>query len=119
MSDSALRSCGVREEVERPELRTDPETDINGDGQPSGNSAKQKKLILHIDLNNTILVSDAVTRQGTVTALEYFLSTVTWGHMSKGTLYVFVCLFVSWVLHFHGCLLKNVQQKTVWPQVCD
>ncbi|XP_063064014.1 uncharacterized protein si:dkey-32e6.3 isoform X2 [Engraulis encrasicolus] len=84
MSDSALRSCGVREEVERPELRTDPETDINGDGQPSGNSAKQKKLILHIDLNNTILVSDAVTRQGTVTALEYFLSTVTWGHMSKG-----------------------------------
>lgn len=44
----------------------------------------QKKLVLHIDLNNTILVSDAVTKQGTVAALEYFLSTVTWGRMAKG-----------------------------------
>ncbi|XP_051962296.1 uncharacterized protein si:dkey-32e6.3 [Xyrauchen texanus] len=43
-----------------------------------------KKIILHFDLNNTILVSDAVTRQGTVAALEYFLSTVTWGRMTKG-----------------------------------
>ncbi|XP_015203495.2 uncharacterized protein [Lepisosteus oculatus] len=43
----------------------------------------QRKLILHLDLNNTILVSDAVTKQGTVAALDYFLSTVTWGKMSK------------------------------------
>ncbi|XP_051518692.1 uncharacterized protein LOC127420438 [Myxocyprinus asiaticus] len=43
-----------------------------------------KKLILHFDLNNTVLVSDAVTRQGTTAALEYFLSTVTWGRMTKG-----------------------------------
>ncbi|XP_060750432.1 uncharacterized protein LOC132862434 isoform X1 [Tachysurus vachellii] len=46
--------------------------------------ARKKKIVLHIDLNNTILVSDAVTKQGTVAALEYFLSTVTWGRMSKG-----------------------------------
>lgn len=45
---------------------------------------RKKKIVLHIDLNNTILVSDAVTKQGTVAALEYFLSTVTWGRMSKG-----------------------------------
>lgn len=45
---------------------------------------RKKKIVLHIDLNNTILVSDAVTKQGTVAALEYFLSTVTWGRMTKG-----------------------------------
>lgn len=44
---------------------------------------KQKKLVLHVDLNNTILVSDAVTAQGTVAALDYFLTTVTWGKLSK------------------------------------
>lgn len=44
---------------------------------------KKKKLVLHVDLNNTILVSDAVTAQGTVAALDYFLTTVTWGKMNK------------------------------------
>ncbi|XP_041654495.1 uncharacterized protein si:dkey-32e6.3 [Cheilinus undulatus] len=47
------------------------------------NHKRRKKLVLHVDLNNTILVSDAVTGQGTVAALDYFLSTVTWGKMSK------------------------------------
>ncbi|XP_074537004.1 uncharacterized protein LOC141798935 [Halichoeres trimaculatus] len=47
------------------------------------NHERRKKLVLHIDLNNTILVSDAVTGQGTVAALDYFLSTVTWGKMNK------------------------------------
>lgn len=45
---------------------------------------QKKKLVLHFDLNNTILVSDAVTKQGTIASLEYFLSTVTWGRMTKG-----------------------------------
>lgn len=49
----------------------------------SSNRERRKKLILHIDLNNTILISDAVTAQGTVAALEYFLTTVTWGRMSR------------------------------------
>ncbi len=43
-----------------------------------------RRIVLHFDLNNTVLVSDAVTRQGTEAALEYFLSTVTWGRMTKG-----------------------------------
>ena len=43
----------------------------------------RRKLILHIDLNNTILVSDAVTGQGTLAALDGFLSTVTWGKMNQ------------------------------------
>ncbi|KAG9269607.1 hypothetical protein AMEX_G16656 [Astyanax mexicanus] len=47
-------------------------------------SVKKKKIVIHFDLNNTILVSDAVTKQGTVAALEYYLSTVTWGRMAKG-----------------------------------
>lgn len=42
-----------------------------------------KKLVLHIDLNNTILVSDAVTGQGTVAALDTFLTSVTWGKLNK------------------------------------
>lgn len=46
-------------------------------------TSRSRKLILHIDLNNTILISDAVTSQGTVAALDYFLTTVTWGRMSK------------------------------------
>ncbi|XP_056155910.1 uncharacterized protein si:dkey-32e6.3 [Lampris incognitus] len=50
---------------------------------PRGLHASRKKLVLHVDLNNTILVSDAVTGQGTVAALEYFLTTVTWGRMSE------------------------------------
>ncbi|KAL2104130.1 hypothetical protein ACEWY4_000998 [Coilia grayii] len=90
MSDTVFRNCGVSEEndEDRPELQAvpvfrDPTADTSGSGQPARNSVKQKKLILHIDLNNTILVSDAVTKQGTVAALDYFLSTVTWGHMSK------------------------------------
>lgn len=49
----------------------------------SSNHHRGKKLVLHVDLNNTILVSDAVTAQGTVAALENFLSTVTWGRMSR------------------------------------
>lgn len=48
----------------------------------SSNRERKKKLILHIDLNNTILISDAMTTQGTVAALEYFLTTITWGRMS-------------------------------------
>lgn len=49
----------------------------------STNHNRRKKLVLHVDLNNTILISDAVTGQGTVAALDYFLTTVTWGRMSK------------------------------------
>lgn len=54
--------------------------------------APQKKLVLHIDLNNTVLVSDAATRQGTVAALDGFLATVTWGKMNKqGSGFVTLC----------------------------
>ncbi|XP_053173857.1 uncharacterized protein si:dkey-32e6.3 [Scomber japonicus] len=52
-------------------------------GLGSLNNDQRRKLVLHIDLNNTILVSDAVTGQGTVAALDYFLTTVTWGKMSQ------------------------------------
>lgn len=52
----------------------------------SSNQERRKKLVLHIDLNNTILISDALTSHGTVAALESFLTTVTWGRMSRGPL---------------------------------
>ncbi|KAM4722760.1 uncharacterized protein WCC33_008915 [Rhinophrynus dorsalis] len=43
---------------------------------------RQRKLVLHLDLNNTILVSDAATGQGPGAALNSYLSTVTWGRLS-------------------------------------
>ncbi|XP_056305319.1 uncharacterized protein si:dkey-32e6.3 [Danio aesculapii] len=63
-------------------------SDVTGQHKESSDSVPRRRasrrVVLHFDLNNTILVSDAVTRQGTVSALEYFLSTVTWGRMTKG-----------------------------------
>ncbi|XP_063797155.1 uncharacterized protein LOC134958461 [Pseudophryne corroboree] len=41
-----------------------------------------RKLILHLDLNNTILVSDAATGQGLKAALNSYLCTVAWGQIS-------------------------------------
>lgn len=65
-------------------------------------SLKRKKIVLHIDLNNTILVSDAVTKQGTAAALEYFLSTVTWGRMAKGEMDISCCWNLSSLLDTAG-----------------
>ncbi|KAM7410827.1 hypothetical protein PAMA_020996 [Pampus argenteus] len=64
---------------------TNSTEDPAGSTVPRGlsNHDRRRKLVLHVDLNNTILVSDAVTGQGTVAALDYFLTTVTWGRMSK------------------------------------
>ncbi|KAJ8393459.1 hypothetical protein AAFF_G00059320 [Aldrovandia affinis] len=56
-----------------------------------GLSPHQRKLILHVDLNGTILVSDAVTKQGTIAALDYFLSTVTWGRVTKQGKWEWMC----------------------------
>ncbi|KAG9332472.1 hypothetical protein JZ751_014570 [Albula glossodonta] len=68
------------------ESESDSFTHQNGDlalPVTTGLSVPQRKLILHVDLNSTILVSDAVTKQGTIAALDYFLSTVTWGRLTK------------------------------------
>ncbi|XP_038146339.1 uncharacterized protein si:dkey-32e6.3 [Cyprinodon tularosa] len=72
---------GTRE-PERPPAARDPAASVPP-GLGSEKQAPRKKLILHMDLNNTILVSDSVTGQGTVAALDYFLTTVTWGRMSE------------------------------------
>ncbi|XP_058497792.1 uncharacterized protein si:dkey-32e6.3 [Solea solea] len=50
---------------------------------PQQDPRNKKKLVLHVDLNSTVLVSDAVTGQGTVATLDNFLTTVTWGKMNK------------------------------------
>ncbi|XP_041047683.1 uncharacterized protein si:dkey-32e6.3 [Carcharodon carcharias] len=44
---------------------------------------RRSKLILHLDLNNTVLLSDTVTRQGPRKALSSFLTTVTWGRINQ------------------------------------
>lgn len=90
----AYLSENVGREAEEPDginSRNAPEP-LRGTGYPaltvprgicSTNHDRRKKLVLHIDLNNTILISDAVTGQGTVATLDYFLSTVTWGRMNR------------------------------------
>lgn len=87
-----MADCGA--DSGRPAGRGD-DTDNGGAADPRGDSTvprglwspneaqKKRKLVLHVDLNNTILVSDAVTCQGTAEALDYFLTTVTWGKMNK------------------------------------
>ncbi|XP_054694770.1 uncharacterized protein LOC129211545 isoform X1 [Grus americana] len=41
--------------------------------------AGRRRLVLHVDLNNTVVAADAVSGQGPRAALNTFLSTVTWG----------------------------------------
>ncbi|KAM4563403.1 uncharacterized protein PAE49_011487 [Odontesthes bonariensis] len=84
--NSGLRPEEQHDGTERRDV-SEPASDDPAVAVPRGlwslNHDRRKKLVLHIDLNNTILVSDAVTGQGTVAALDYFLTTVTWGKMSK------------------------------------
>lgn len=85
LSRGAVNQDGTEGRDEPPAGTGDPAMMV-----PRGISSpnRSKKLVLHVDLNNTILISDAVRSQGTVAALEYFLTTVTWGRMSKGTVMV-------------------------------
>ncbi|TRY90628.1 hypothetical protein DNTS_003696 [Danionella cerebrum] len=65
-------------------FRSDEDSEVKEITASSVPRKFSRRIVLHFDLNNTILVSDAVTSQGTVAALEYFLSTVTWGRVTKG-----------------------------------
>ncbi|KAM6061832.1 uncharacterized protein VSU04_008298 [Chlamydotis macqueenii] len=44
-----------------------------------GAGRRRRRLVLHVDLNNTVVAADAVSGQGPRAALNTFLSTVTWG----------------------------------------
>ncbi|XP_030083924.2 uncharacterized protein LOC103817185 isoform X1 [Serinus canaria] len=50
-----------------------------GVGAMSGGAGRRRRLVLHVDLNNTVVVADTVTGQAPRAALNTFLSTVTWG----------------------------------------
>ncbi|XP_059190010.1 uncharacterized protein si:dkey-32e6.3 [Centropristis striata] len=91
MEELGENSGRQAEEHDGTNSRNVPEP-VCGTGEPAGtvplglsssNQDQRKKLVLHIDLNNTILVSDTVMGQGVVAALDYFISTVTWGKMSR------------------------------------
>ncbi|KAK4815315.1 hypothetical protein QYF61_026220 [Mycteria americana] len=45
----------------------------------SGGAGRRRRLVLHVDLNNTVVAADAMSGQGPRAALNVFLSTVTWG----------------------------------------
>lgn len=50
---------------------------------PTALNRKRSKLIVHLDLNNTLQLFDTVTRQGPRSALSSFLTTVTWGQINQ------------------------------------
>ncbi|XP_048462448.1 uncharacterized protein si:dkey-32e6.3 [Rhincodon typus] len=50
---------------------------------PKTLNCSRSKLIVHLDLNNTVLLFDTVTRQGPRRALSSFLTTVTWGRINQ------------------------------------
>ncbi|XP_038595813.1 uncharacterized protein LOC119919465 isoform X2 [Tachyglossus aculeatus] len=62
-------------EAEDPPQLTPPPAELLGQGP--------RKVVLHVDLNNTILVSDSIMKQGPLAALNNYLSTVCWGKLSQ------------------------------------
>ncbi|XP_076469116.1 uncharacterized protein LOC143299671 [Babylonia areolata] len=49
-----------------------------------GGSGPRRKLVLHVDLRNTILVADSVTNVAVEQALNAFLTGATWGEEKEG-----------------------------------
>lgn len=62
---------------------SDPESCLSQCTSEASVRQRQRKLVLHIDLNNTILVSDTVRGEGPSASLNTFLSTVTWGKVNR------------------------------------
>lgn len=85
-----IASCAEGQHGQSPQRQKDEQTVCQLSGATTQFSPisetilnpKKRKLVLHIDLNNTILVSDAVTNQDPRAALNYYLTTVTWGKIS-------------------------------------
>lgn len=135
MAEFAENSGRQAEEHDGTSSRNVPDP-LCGTGDPamtvprglwSSHHDQRKKLVLHIDLNNTILVSDAATGQGTVAALDYFLSTVTWGKMSKhGKLEMSTFQYHTRMLgmcarpvRWHGQLMVAVKEHTrLYWKIC-
>nr|XP_057940392.1 uncharacterized protein si:dkey-32e6.3 [Doryrhamphus excisus] len=86
MTDIDGNNSHQGEDNDETNCRIVPGIDNDHDVPPAylASHGRSKKIVLHVDLNNTILVSDAVTCQGTIAALDYFMTTVTWGKMNKG-----------------------------------
>ncbi|XP_041282036.1 uncharacterized protein LOC121347442 [Onychostruthus taczanowskii] len=67
-------------EAARAEAAPSPGNGV-GVGAMSGGAGRRRRLVLHVDLNNTVVVADTVTGQAPRAALNTFLSTVTWGRV--------------------------------------
>ncbi|KAM8831114.1 uncharacterized protein ACB058_019148 isoform 1-T1 [Synchiropus picturatus] len=77
-------------------LQDDAENDATEDGveppapaasdrlSPSLSDGRKSKLILHVDLNETILASDEALGRRTVASLDCFLASNTWGTVKHG-----------------------------------
>jgi len=81
----------VEEDVGRPSWKIDPRTSAiekktavisrneSTEGFVGICSDRRRKLVLHFDVRNTILVSDSVTHDDVEQALNSFFTAVTWG----------------------------------------
>ena len=57
---------------------------LDGGGGGGGGGGRRRKLVLHVDLRNTILVADSVTNVAVEQALNSFLTGATWGQELEG-----------------------------------
>ncbi|XP_052779291.1 uncharacterized protein LOC128216686 [Mya arenaria] len=87
-SGNAEKGTLNKEHQDKSEINGDINTDSdkedadslsNSVNMPFSTSAKQRKLILHFDIRNTVLVADSVTNVSVEQALNSFLTGVTWG----------------------------------------
>ncbi|KAJ1111124.1 hypothetical protein NDU88_008462 [Pleurodeles waltl] len=92
-SDKGISNNRGNSNSQSPKKRKTNSVDMKKDGvseperfaslSEASQRQRQRKLVLHIDLNNTILVSDAITQEGPSASLNTYLSTVTWGKLNQ------------------------------------
>lgn len=88
-------NCSVVElspEVEcRPRSRDESSAAAAGVFPALGDDSPDRKLILHFDIRNTILVFDSLTKDDVEQALNSFLAGVTWGRHLSSSLPACLC----------------------------
>ncbi|KAH3892499.1 hypothetical protein DPMN_016617 [Dreissena polymorpha] len=70
---------GVNGEMESERDLEHADFDCNSVNTRSSSKSQHRKLVLHFDIRNTVLVADSVTNVSVEQALNSFLTGVTWG----------------------------------------
>lgn len=88
-SSNEKKSVIQVDNVEESEMRDQVNMDAlsNHANTALSSAMKQRKLILHFDIRNTVLVADSVTNVSVEQALNSFLTGVTWGSENENGLW--------------------------------